>query len=75
MWYVYLARCRDASLYTGIAKDPAKRLQQHNAGAGSKYVRSRLPASLLHAWTCGSKSEAQRLECLIKALSRRQKLS
>ena len=45
-WFVYILRCADGSLYTGIAKDVDRRLEQHNAGTASRYTRSRLPVTL-----------------------------
>jgi hypothetical protein len=47
-WFVYLLRCVDGTLYTGIAKDVSRRCQQHNAGTASRYTRSRLPVEVVH---------------------------
>ena len=47
-WFVYMVRCADGSLYTGIAKDVARRCQQHNDGTASRYTRSRLPVELIY---------------------------
>lgn len=47
-WFVYVLRCADGSLDTGIAKDVARRCQQHNDGTASRYTRSRLPAELVY---------------------------
>ena len=47
-WTVYLVRCRDGSLYTGITTDLDRRLAAHNAGTASRYTRSRLPVKLVH---------------------------
>jgi len=47
-WFVYIVRCGDGSLYTGIAKDVSRRCQQHNAGTASRYTRSRLPVELVY---------------------------
>ena len=74
-WFLYVARCRDGSLYTGVAVEPAARLKQHNAGAGSKYVRSRAPAALVCVRRCADRSAALRLERRVKALSRLEKLA
>lgn len=73
MPYLYILRCRDGSLYTGIAKDVERRLAQHRAGRASRYTRSRLPVEL--AWRCeiATWSEALREERRIKGLTRRQK--
>jgi predicted GIY-YIG superfamily endonuclease len=71
--FVYILRCGDGSLYTGIAKDLERRLAQHRAGRASRYTRSRLPVAL--AWSCetGSWGDALREEIRIKALSRAEK--
>jgi predicted GIY-YIG superfamily endonuclease len=45
LWYVYLLRCGDGSLYTGVTNDPERRCRQHNAGTASRYTRSRRPVS------------------------------
>ena len=70
---VYIVRCADGSLYTGIAKDVAKRIAQHNAGKGSKYCRSRRPVELVYVESCASVSLALRRELEIKALPRSAK--
>jgi putative endonuclease len=72
-WSVYILRCADGSLYTGIAKDTARRLLQHNRGVGSKYTRSRRPVELVYTTTCGSHGEALSREYAIKRMSARQK--
>jgi len=70
-----MLECADGSLYTGWTKDIVKRLAQHNAGKGSKYVRSRLPARLVYTESLGSKSEAMRRECTLKKLTRTEKIA
>ena len=72
-WFVYLLRCADGTLYTGIAKDVSRRCQQHNAGTASRYTRSRLPVVVVHQEDHASRSLALRREAAIKALTRRQK--
>lgn len=72
-WHVYLALCQDGSLYCGIAVDVAKRLEQHNQGNGSKYVRSRLPAVLVWSAAVGDKSTALRREAALKRLRKAAK--
>ena len=74
-WLVYIVKCADGSLYTGIAKDVDRRCQQHNAGTASKYTRCRLPVVLVFEEAHGSRSSALKREAAIKALSRRQKLA
>jgi putative endonuclease len=68
--YVYLLRCRDGSLYSGAAKDLARRLAEHRAGKASRYTRSRLPVELVWWRQVESWSDALREEILLKQLSR-----
>ena len=72
-WLVYLLRCRDGSLYTGITNDLPKRLKTHAAGKASRYTRSRLPVRLAYTEPQRSHSWALKREAAIKKLSRRQK--
>ena len=74
-WFVYIVRCADGSLYTGIAKDPAARVKKHNAGTGAKYTRSRLPVKLVWRERKSSELAARRLEAMIKKLPRADKLA
>jgi predicted GIY-YIG superfamily endonuclease len=73
-WLVYLLRCRDGSLYTGITNDLPKRLKAHAAGKASRYTRSRLPVKLAYTEAQNSKSAALKREVAIKRLRRDQKL-
>ncbi len=72
-WFVYILRCADGSLYTGIANDLDRRLEQHNAGTASRYTRSRLPVTLEYREEPKTKSNALKRELEIKALSRKEK--
>ncbi len=74
-WFVYLLRCADGSLYTGITNDLPRRLQQHNAGSASRYTRSRLPVVLVYHEEQPSRSQALKRELAIKGLSRQEKES
>jgi putative endonuclease len=74
-WIVYILRCRDNTLYTGITKNVEKRLITHNKGTASRYTRARLPVKLLASSTCMSKGEALRLEIKIKKLPKHKKLA
>ncbi len=74
-WFVYLLRCADGSLYTGITNDVPRRLKQHNAGTASRYTRSRLPAVLVYQEAQVSHSHALKRELAIKGLSRQEKES
>ncbi len=73
MWYVYLLRLSDDSLYTGITKDIERRLEEHRNGTGSVYVRGRLPCELVYEEEHGSRSEALRREIEIKSWSKHRK--
>lgn len=72
-WLVYLLRCSDGSLYTGITNDLPKRLKAHAAGKASKYTRSRLPVKLAYTEPQRSKSAALKREVAIKRLRRAEK--
>ena len=74
-WFVYIVRCADDSLYTGITKDVDRRVQEHNAGdkLAAKYTRARLPVVLVYQETCESRSVATKREIEIKQLSRTDK--
>ena len=73
MAFLYILRCGDGSLYTGIALDLERRLAQHQAGRASRYTRSRLPVSLVWWREIGSWGDALREELRIKRLSRAAK--
>lgn len=74
-WLVYMLRCADDSIYTGITNDLDRRIEQHNAGTASKYTRSRLPAEVVYQEPQSNQSMALKRELAIKALSRRAKES
>ena len=74
-WFVYIMRCDDNSLYTGITKDVDRRLRQHNSGTASRYTRGRLPVSLEYQEEQPNQSMALKRELAIKALSRQEKES
>ncbi|HJP35282.1 MAG TPA: GIY-YIG nuclease family protein [Gammaproteobacteria bacterium] len=68
-WHVYIVRCNDESLYTGVAKELDLRIAQHNAGVGAKYTRSRRPVTLVYWETAADRGAAQQREFAIKQLS------
>lgn len=72
-WYVYMVRCRDGSLYTGITNDLQRRLDAHNAGIGAKYTKSRRPVCLVYQEEVPDKATALRRECAVKRLTKAQK--
>lgn len=73
-WFVYMLRCGDGSLYTGITTDVARRLSMHRSGKGAKYTRSHLPVELVYSEVCESHSAALKRELTIKALPRNEKV-
>ena len=74
-WYLYILRCGDGTLYTGITTDVAKRLEQHQSGKGAKYTRGRGPLELVYSEECGGHSQALKRELEIKAMPRQKKQS
>ena len=75
MFYTYILRCSDDSLYCGYTNDLEKRLKAHNTGNGSKYTRSRCPVELVYFEEYESKHDALSREWQIKQLKRAQKLA
>lgn len=75
MYYVYLLKCSDGTLYCGYTNDLEKRVKTHNAGLGAKYTRSRLPVELLYSERYDEKSDALKREYFIKHLKRKDKLN
>lgn len=73
-WYLYILRCGDGSLYTGITTDVEKRFCQHQSGKGAKYTRGRSPLELVYREECGSHSDALKREHAVKSLKREEKL-
>jgi len=74
-WFIYILRCADGSLYTGITKDMERRCQQHNDGTASRYTRSRRPTKLVWQEVQPSRSSALKREAAIKAMTRREKMA
>lgn len=74
MYFTYIMRCADGTLYTGYTDDIARREAVHNSGRGAKYTRSRLPVKMVYHESFATRSEAMKRECAIKRLSREQKL-
>ncbi|TSC84814.1 MAG: putative endonuclease [Parcubacteria group bacterium Gr01-1014_13] len=75
MYYLYILECADKSLYTGIATDLARRLEEHNNSLlGAKYTRGRRPVKLVYSKKFRNRSLASKAEAKIKMLSRIEKL-
>ncbi|MBN67898.1 MAG: hypothetical protein CME32_01280 [Gimesia sp.] len=72
-WFVYILRCVDDSLYTGITTDLIRRCEQHNADTASRYTRSRLPVTMVYHEIQATRSLALKRELEIKAMSRKVK--
>ena len=73
IWHLYILRCGDGTLYTGIAVDVEKRFAAHSQGKGAKYTRGRGPLTLVYQQVCGDHSTALRRELEVKALTRQEK--
>lgn len=74
-WCVYILRCGDGTLYTGMTDDFEKRLAAHKSGKGAKYTRGRAPLEAVYQESCDSKSDALKREYEIKRLTRQKKLA
>ena len=74
MWYVYMLKCSDNSLYTGITNDLERRINDHNNKKASKYTRTRTPVTLIYKEECSNRSDALKRETRIKQLSRKEKM-
>lgn len=72
-YFVYIVKCADGTLYTGISTDVARRVAEHNAGTGAKYTRTRRPVCVVYVEEAGDRSAASRREFEIKRLSRKEK--
>lgn len=74
-WKLYILRCGDGSLYTGIALDVQARLSQHREGTGAKYTRGRGPLELVYVEDCEDHSQALKREHQVKSLTKGEKLA
>lgn len=72
-WYLYILRCGDGTLYTGITTDVEARLEAHRSGKGAKYTRGRGPLELVYREECEDHSQALKRELAVKAMSREEK--
>lgn len=74
-WTVYILKCADNSLYTGITNNLPRRIAQHECGKGAKYTRNRGPLELVYEEPSEDRSEASKREAVIKKLTRVEKLA
>ena len=72
-WFVYMLRCKDNSIYTGITNDLKKRIETHLSGNGSKYLRGKLPLKLVYRESFQDRSTASKREIEIKKLNKKEK--
>jgi len=75
MYYIYILKCADKTLYTGVTTDLDRRIEEHNTSKlGAKYTKARRPVKLVYSKKLANRSKAQKEECRIKDLSRTEKL-
>jgi len=74
-WHLYIIKCKDGKLYTGISNNVEKRVAAHNKGAGCRFTKYRLPVVLVYKEHCGTRSAATRREIVIKRFTKQEKLS
>jgi putative endonuclease len=74
MFFVYVLKCSDGTLYTGYTNDIAQRMEKHKNGLGAKYVRARLPFKHIYTETFSTKQEAMKREYQIKRWNRERKI-
>ncbi len=75
MWYMYVVKCRDGTLYTGVTTDLDRRVNEHNSSPkGAKYTATRRPVKLVYAIEKEDRSSACKAESKFKKLSRKEKL-
>ena len=73
-WFLYMLKCSDNSLYTGVTKDMERRFKMHSEGKAARYTRTRRPLEIVYRETCKTRTEALVRECFVKALPRIKKL-
>lgn len=73
-YFVYLLRCADESIYTGMTNDVARRLKRHQSGAGARYTRMKGAVEVVYTEKCETMGEALKREAAIKRWSRQKKL-
>ena len=73
-WFVYIIKCRDNRLYTGISNDVVRRVAEHNKGRGCRFTKYRYPVQLVYQEECGTRSAALKRELKIQGFPRNKKL-
>jgi putative endonuclease len=73
-WYLYVVKCQDTSLYTGITTDIPRRIKEHNSKKGAFYTKNKVPVELVYQEAMSNQSEARKREAAIKKLTKKEKL-
>ncbi|MDD5504305.1 MAG: GIY-YIG nuclease family protein [Candidatus Omnitrophica bacterium] len=74
VWHVYIVKCHDETLYTGVTNSLPRRINAYNKGSGCRYTKYRRPVKLIHSEIYPTRSQAQKREYHIKSLKRADKL-
>ena len=73
-WHIYIIKCKDSLLYTGVTKNLKRRIREHNSGNGCRFTKYRAPVKLMYREKAASRSAALKREAAIKRLARKKKL-
>jgi putative endonuclease len=73
-WFLYVVKCQDTSLYTGITTDITRRIKEHNSKKGAFYTKNKVPVELVYQEAMVDQSQARKREAAIKRLTRKEKL-
>ncbi|MFA6078228.1 MAG: GIY-YIG nuclease family protein [Candidatus Omnitrophota bacterium] len=73
-WSVYIIKCRDGKLYTGISNDVDRRVKEHDTGKGCRFTKYRYPVKLVYREECGDQSAARKRELEVQGFTRKKKL-
>lgn len=74
-WFLYILKCNDHTLYTGVTKDVERRFKMHSEGKAARYTRTRRPLEVVYQETCKTRTQALVRECVVKALPKHKKLA
>ncbi len=74
MWFLYILKCADSTLYTGITTDISRRISEHESGKGAKYCRGRTPLTLVFSQEFDNRANASKAEIRVKKLGKKEKL-
>lgn len=72
-WFLYIIKCADGTLYTGVTTDIERRLREHNSGKGGKYTRTRTPVILVHSEVYQTRAKAMSREAQLKGWTKSEK--